>query len=320
MRALTLGIAIAVACFGADHAEFDASGQLEFPIDYRDWVFLSSGLGMTYGPAASQAAAQPPLFDNVFVNPPAWAEFKKTGQWPEGSIFILEIRYSSSVGSINQGGHFQTDVSAIEAAVKDTLRFPNGWGYFSFSGGLMGLSAKTAALPANSSCQSCHRPSAAVEQTFVQFYPNALEIANRAGTIRQGYKAHPPSPVTLFHRLRDTDIEVGLVLQELKSADPKAAAFSDGNLNMLGYGLLEAKKTKQAVAVLQWAVKAYPKSANTRDTLAEALERAGKLQEAIRESSKAAALIERDRSLNSRSKEELRKSVRERLARLSKRT
>jgi tetratricopeptide (TPR) repeat protein len=319
MRLLALGIAFAISSLAADLAVFDSSGQLEFPADYRDWVFLSSGLGMTYGPAERQAGAQRPLFDNVFVNPAAWMEFKKSGQWPEGAIFVLEIRYSTSIGSINQGGHFQTEVATIEAAVKDTRRFPNGWGYFSFSGGLMGLSPKAAALPANSACQACHRASAAVEQSFVQFYPNALEFAKRAGTLRKGYQPHPPSPVALFHRIRDDGADAVQALQALKLADPKAAAFSDGNLNMLGYGLLQANQTEQAVAVLQWAVRAYPKSANTRDTLAEALEKAGKLREAMQESNKAAALIERDGSMDGPSRQELRKAIQERLTRLSRR-
>lgn len=61
---------------------------------------------------------------------------------------------------------------------------------------------------------------------------------------------------------------------------------------MLGYGLLESYKSKQTVVVLQWAAKAYPKSLNTRDSLAEALEKAGTPQAAIRDSSKAVALIE----------------------------
>jgi hypothetical protein len=203
LTTLLLVAGVAFAASAADRATFDANGQLEFPSDYRDWVFLSSGLGMTYGPAARQATGQQPLFDNVFVNPPAWTEFKKSGQWPEGAIFVLEIRYSTSRGSINQGGHFQTDVSAIEAAVKDSRRFPNGWGYFTFGGGPMPLAGTTAALPANSSCQACHRPSGAVDQTFVQFYPAALEIAKRSGTIRPGYQPHPASPVALFHGIRD---------------------------------------------------------------------------------------------------------------------
>ena len=42
---------------------------IPFPTDYREWVFLSSGLGMTYGPAGPADASGNPRFDNVFVTP-----------------------------------------------------------------------------------------------------------------------------------------------------------------------------------------------------------------------------------------------------------
>jgi hypothetical protein len=35
---------------------FTSDGQLLNPRNYRDWVFLSSGLGMTYGPLSGAAA------------------------------------------------------------------------------------------------------------------------------------------------------------------------------------------------------------------------------------------------------------------------
>lgn len=57
---------------------FNNAGQLVRPLDYRAWVFLTSGLGMTYGPA-KPAADRPPLFDNVFVTREAYQAFLRTG-------------------------------------------------------------------------------------------------------------------------------------------------------------------------------------------------------------------------------------------------
>ena len=96
---------------------FVAGNRLEFPADYREWIFLSSGRGMTYGPSANPNG--PPLFDNVFVHPAAYREFVKTGQWPDRTIFVLEIRNAATEGSINKGGQFQKDVAGIEVEVKD---------------------------------------------------------------------------------------------------------------------------------------------------------------------------------------------------------
>src|SRR5450432_3025227 len=100
--------------------EYTAEGKLLRPANYREWIYLSSGLGMTYGSKSNSE----PAFDNVYVSPASYREFQKTGRWPEKTMFVLEIRAASSHGSINKGGHFQTDLIAVEAEVKDSARFP----------------------------------------------------------------------------------------------------------------------------------------------------------------------------------------------------
>ena len=164
-----------------DGPQFTADGQLIFPKDYRQWIFLSSGLGMTYGPAASADPANP-RFDNVFVNPSSYRAFMETGHWPEKTIFILEVRTATGQGSINNAGHYQSDIRAIEAEVKDEKRFPAKSAWFSFDG-----KDKAAAFSATSSCNTCHTQNAAVETTFVQFYPTLLEVAKAKGTLNAAY-------------------------------------------------------------------------------------------------------------------------------------
>src|SRR5579884_2267528 len=77
----------------ASAPSFTSDGRLVLPPDYREWIFLSSGLGMTYGPLRAAASEAPP-FENVFVLPSAYRSFLKTGVWPEHTIFILEVRNS----------------------------------------------------------------------------------------------------------------------------------------------------------------------------------------------------------------------------------
>ena len=170
----------------ADGPTYTSSGQLVRPADYRDWAFVTSGLGMTYGPA-EQAAGRPPLFDNVFVTRASYQEFLRSGTWPDKTMFILEIRRADENVSINNAGRTQGEIVTIEAEVKDKARFPDGgWGYFTFNS-QQGLVDSAAPLPGDARCYSCHKNNTAVENTFVQFYPTLFDVAKRFGTVKATY-------------------------------------------------------------------------------------------------------------------------------------
>ncbi len=160
---------------------FTADGKLAFPKDYREWVFLSSGLGMSYleGPANLS-----PAFTNVFANPEAYAGFRKTGTWPDKTMLVLEVRASSQNGSINKQGRFQTARRAVEVHVKDQARFQGGWAFFAFDGEGPGQ-----LLPQSAPCYSCHQAHAAVDTTFAQFYPTLMPIAEARKTLSAAYLA-----------------------------------------------------------------------------------------------------------------------------------
>jgi hypothetical protein len=108
------------------------------PQDYREWVYLTSGLGMSYAPEAQAAAAaaaaagqsRPPVFDKRLRQPPVVSRFVQSGRWPEGTMFILELRRGERHVSIDTGGQTQGSMLGIEAAVKDStaLRATGGLG------------------------------------------------------------------------------------------------------------------------------------------------------------------------------------------------
>jgi len=163
-----------------DEPRYTSDGQLTRPDNYREWIYLSSGLGMTYGAVESAANPAAERFDNVFVTPQAYKAFLQTGAWPDKTMFALEVRYSASKGSINQGGHYQEGVAALEIHLKDQTRFPAKWAFFGF-----GASEQTAKpFPATSACQTCHAKSGAVDETFVQFYPTLIPVAKAKGTLK----------------------------------------------------------------------------------------------------------------------------------------
>ena len=156
---------------------YDEKGQLLRPDDYREWMFLSAGYGMNYSPGPGSHE----MFTNVFVQRWAYDEFVKSGKWPEQSMFVIDERDAASRSSINQKGHYQTDLMGLAVEVKDSARNPDKWAYYGF-----GAEDKSAgAMPHGNPCWSCHDAHAAVEHTFVQFYPTLKPVAKKFGTYNE---------------------------------------------------------------------------------------------------------------------------------------
>jgi len=165
----------------AEGPSYMADGQLKFPADYREWVYLTSGLDMSYSPNAAPAGHS--VFDNVFVNPTAYKTFLKTGTWPEGTMFVLENRGAEGNRSINTRGKTQSaEVTGLEMHVKDSAHVKDGWGFYGFGGK---QSAKLIERPA--SCYTCHEQHAAVDTTFVQFYPTLIGLAKEKSSLSAAY-------------------------------------------------------------------------------------------------------------------------------------
>ena len=159
---------------------YTSDGRLLPPLDYREWIYLTSGLDMSYTPRVA-GAADMSMFDNVFVSPASYAEFLKTGTWPDKTMLVLESRGAESNISINKAGRSQgKDVMGVEVHLKDESH--GGWAFYAFDG-----SAPAKMIPKEASCYSCHQQHAAVDTTFVQFYPTLLPLAQKNGTLSANY-------------------------------------------------------------------------------------------------------------------------------------
>lgn len=157
--------------------QYDEKGQLVRPADYREWMFLSAGFGMNYSPGPDSHE----MFTNVFVQRWAYNEFVNSGKWPEQTMFVIDERDAASRSSINQKGHYQTDLMGLAVEVKDSARNPDKWAYYGYD-----AEAKAAgAMPKGNACWSCHDAHAAVEHTFVQFYPTLKVVAKKFGTYNE---------------------------------------------------------------------------------------------------------------------------------------
>ena len=157
--------------------QYDEKGQLLRPTDYREWMFLSAGFGMNYSPEPGSHE----MFTNVFVQRWAYDEFVKSGKWPEQSMFVIDERDAASRSSINQKGHYQTDLMGLAVEVKDSTRNPDKWAYYGFDSD----SKSSGPMAHGNSCWSCHDAHAAVEHTFVQFYPTLKPVAKKFGVYNE---------------------------------------------------------------------------------------------------------------------------------------
>ena len=162
--------------------QYTADGRLEFPANYREWVYLSTGIDMSYGPASDMGHS---MFDNVFVNPESYKAFLATGTWPDKTMLVLEVRGAANKNAINKAGHYQTpEIMGREVHVKDEARFTETgkWAFFGFDG-----DEPSKMNPKEMDCYSCHQLHAAVDTTFVQFYPTLIDIAKKKGTLSPAY-------------------------------------------------------------------------------------------------------------------------------------
>jgi hypothetical protein len=160
---------------------YTSEGKLMFPARYREWVYLTSGVDMSYNP--SGMAMDHSMFDNVFVNPDAYKAFLQTGTWPDKTMLVLEVRVAGTKASINKSGHFQTsEVMGREVHVRDDAHFPGKWAFFGFEN-----DDPSKMVPKEAACYSCHEQHGAVDTTFVQFYPTLIGIAKDKGTLSAAY-------------------------------------------------------------------------------------------------------------------------------------
>ena len=168
--------------------EYTAANELKLPARYREWIYLTSGLDMSYQPGAEPTHH---MFSSVFVNPEAYTAFLKTGTWPDQTTLVLEFRAAANKGSINKRGLYQSgDVMDRELHVKDAAH--GGWSFYSFDD-----DGKPAARhPQTDDCSTCHAAHAAVDKTFVQFYPTLLPVAQQKNTLSPAYlKESPSAPI-----------------------------------------------------------------------------------------------------------------------------
>ena len=108
--------------------QYTASGDLKLPTNWRQWIFVGDPLTLN---ALNGGHANFPEYHNVYIEPGSYAIYKKTGVFPEGTIFVKELQLTTKPDENPDGsrtqpsgrGYFPGDFNGADVTVKDTKRF-----------------------------------------------------------------------------------------------------------------------------------------------------------------------------------------------------
>jgi len=155
--------------------EYTRTGDLVLPKGFHHWVFVGSPLTPN---ALNGGQANFPEYHNVYIEPGSYEIYKRTGAFPEGTIFFKELQltlpaeYPDGSRTEPSGrGYFGGALNGADVTVKDSKRFADtgGWGYFNFNH--HEPKAATASVKPKSECAFCHMAGAKKDEVWTQFYP-----------------------------------------------------------------------------------------------------------------------------------------------------
>ena len=156
--------------------EYTKDGDLVLPKNWRSWVYVGSPLTPD---GLNDSKEGFPEYHNVYIEPGSFEIYKKTGEFPEGTIFFKELQRVLKPQQFPDGsraepsgrGYFPGAFNGADVTVKDSKRYAqtgSNWGYYNFNH--HEPKAATAKLRPKSECGYCHRASAKKDEVWTQFY------------------------------------------------------------------------------------------------------------------------------------------------------
>ena len=136
--------------------------------------------------------------------------------------------------------------------------------------------------------------------------------------------ASQPAPLTPMQEFWTTLTQPGgaararVLFDKARKQNATVVLFPEAEANAYGYQLLQEGKADDAVIILQMNVDAYPKSANTYDSLSDAHLAAGNRAEALRFAEKALLVLANDTVNAAEFKAQIRESAERKVAELKK--
>lgn len=152
---------------------FELTGDKELILpdasEYRQWPFM--GNAMIPNDRNSGKAIFPGIH-SVYVDPHALEHRRTKGQYPDGSMIIMEVAKVDYNESPSGFGYFNDGGMDVLVQIKDRRRFEgSGWAYYWFQDKDLKSNKKTATVQPAAKCQSCHQVGAEEDELFIQYYP-----------------------------------------------------------------------------------------------------------------------------------------------------
>ena len=147
-----------------------------------------------------------PDFHNVYIDPESYDHYMETGNFREGTVLVKELVSVGSKAAASGRGYFMGEFIGLEAAVKDSNRFPDepgNWAYFSF-GHSYPLADTAEKFPA-AACSSCHEAAAVSPPRRWRQTPEDRLLSTETITmIRKELQSMPPRQAEVV-TLRDIE-------------------------------------------------------------------------------------------------------------------
>jgi len=171
--AFILGLALTIPLSAAGAGTFspyvDSEGGITLPQNFRDRMVH---LGSWFVPEGDASG-----FHDVYTEAKSAANYRATGEFPDGATLVKELRASDSTNySTGKGVHSaSTRVKQWFVMVKDAKgRFTgspvwgDGWGWALFKTDASGTNASK---DYRADCLGCHIPAKATDLVYIQAYP-----------------------------------------------------------------------------------------------------------------------------------------------------
>jgi hypothetical protein len=127
-------------------ASFAVSGDVGLSSDFKRWEHVGTRVKTSGQSVLDRSVVVTPKMMAIYVEPSAFAEYKKTGKWPDGIQIVKELglikigddcdKVTFTCSTPADAGIFKDHFIGVRMMVKDGKRFPaapGNWVTFAFS-------------------------------------------------------------------------------------------------------------------------------------------------------------------------------------------